>query len=70
MKNNSISISVSPEELDHITAALNNQAIDYHDWADDEINNADLFMDYISSYRECMSLCKRLEGVRNDYNSK
>jgi hypothetical protein len=49
-------LDLTYEDLCHITASLNNQSINYRDWAFDNTKHKEVFDDYIESSRECKEL--------------
>ena len=57
-----ITLNLTHEELCHISASLNNQSINYRDWAFDNIDDKDIFDDYIESSRQCKLLEEKFDA--------
>ena len=47
-----ITLEVTVDEFNYITAALNNQALEYIDWAEDYEDDPDIYEDYMGTSRK------------------
>lgn len=60
-----IKINLTLEDIDIISAALNNDAIVYKEMSLDYITNQKYFAEHIESYRQRMALKKKFDDLYN-----
>lgn len=47
-----VTLEVTVDEFNYMTAALNNQALEYIDWAEDYVDDPDVYEDYMGTSRK------------------